>query len=62
MNPYNANEELGAQVLDVLLKVRPYLTDDEMHALCYATGVQIETSAQQILRKHREAQQAELRG
>ena len=67
INPYDANAELGARLLEILIKVRPHVSNEEMHDLCYAIGVQIpvaprETSAQQILRKHREAQQAELRG
>jgi hypothetical protein len=44
LNPANQNEELGARVLDALLKVRfsRCLTEDEMHALVYACGFSTE--------------------
>ena len=69
LNPANANEELGARVFDILLKLRldNALSDDELHALCYAVGVQIpvapkETPEQKQRRHFREAAECELRG
>lgn len=66
INPHDANAMLHAQLLDVLLKVRPILTDDEMHCLCYGCGISTalfhpETSAQQAVRMARDLIEVELR-
>jgi hypothetical protein len=70
MNPFNANEELGARLYEILLRVKlsGLLTSDDMKVLCYATGVQVatgpepESRLQRLQRMAREAQQSELRG
>lgn len=69
LNPRNANEELHARLSEILLglKLRADLTDDELHCLAYACGVQIpesrhETRLQRLQRMAREAEQTELRG
>lgn len=78
LNPNSPNEELGARLLDILLKIKlsGICNDGEMAALCYATGVSInwsprETRLERLQRMAREAeewrkqqdiQQVELRG
>ena len=78
LNPNSPNEELGARLLDILLKIKlsGICNDGEMSALCYATGVSInwsprETRLERLQRMAREAeewrkqqdiQQVELRG
>ena len=78
LNPNNANEELGARLLDILLKIKlsGVCNEGEMATLCYATGISIdwsprETRLERLQRMAREAeewrkqqdiQQVELRG
>jgi hypothetical protein len=69
-NPFNANEELGARLYEILLRVKlsNLLTAEDMKTLCYATGVQVNTGPepesrlQRLQRMAREAADAELRG
>lgn len=77
-NHENANEELGARLLDILMKARlsGVFTDGEMRDLCFATGVQIEWSPRESRlerlqrmareaaewRKQQDIEQATLRG
>jgi hypothetical protein len=69
-NAANANEELGARLYEILLRVKlsGLLTSDDMKVLCYATGVQVNTGPepesrlQRLQRMAREAQECELRG
>jgi hypothetical protein len=69
----NANEELHARLCDVLLKVKlaGVLDQQEMAALCYGCGVQIdsqtapwrrESRLERLQRMAREAEQASIRG
>lgn len=69
LNSRNANEELGARLTEILLRVKlcNILTQEDLAALCFATGIQIdfgttETRLQRLQRMAREAAQVELRG
>ena len=73
INPHDANAELSARLFDVLLKVKlaGILDQQEMAALCYATGVQVDSQAapwkresrlERLQRMAREAEQTALRG
>lgn len=62
-NPESANEELGARLLDILLKIKlsGICNDGEMAALCYAAGVSINWSPREsrLERLQRMAREAE---
>ena len=47
LNPLDANAELHARLFDILLKAKlsGLFDQQEMAALCYATGVQIDSTA-----------------
>ena len=78
LNPNDFNAELHQRVVETVLKIKlaGILDDDEMHALCWAAGVQVptqpkESRLQRLQRMAREAeewrkqqdiQQVELRG
>lgn len=65
INSKNANEELGAQLYEILLRVKlsGLLTLEDMKTLCYATGVQVdfgpepESRLQRLQRMAREAEE-----
>ena len=72
LNPLDANAELHARLFEVLLKVKlsGLLDQQEMAALCYATGVQIDSNAppwrretrlERLQRMAREAEETALR-
>jgi hypothetical protein len=73
LNPCDANAELHARLADVLLKIKlsGILDQQEMAALCYGCGVQIDSQAEpwrresrleRLQRMAREAEQTALRG
>ena len=69
LNPLDANAELGARVLDLLLRIKfsGLLTQDELKDLCYAAGISThhlgdETEAQKLFRQRRELREVHLRG
>jgi hypothetical protein len=73
LNPSDANAELNARLFDILLKAKlsGLFDQQEMAALCYGCGVQIdsqaapwkrETRLERLQRMAREAEAAELRG
>lgn len=69
LNPLDANAELGARVVDLLLRIKfsGLLTQDELKDLCYAAGISTsylgdETAAQKLFRQRREALETALRG
>jgi hypothetical protein len=73
LNPLDANAELSARLFDILLKAKlsGLFDQQEMAALCYATGVQIDSQAppwkresrlERLQRMAREAEETSLRG
>ena len=69
LNPLDANAELSARVVDLLLRIKfsGLLTQDEIKDLCYAAGISThhlgdETAAQKLFRQRRELREVHLRG
>jgi hypothetical protein len=65
-DPANANEELGCRLHDIMLRIKfaNILTDDEMHILCFASGVSVDwiKPTERELQRRRDIEQVNLRG